>query len=129
VTVEKRVVLGLGAVLTPWTVLYWLFSDDAAGIAALTGLVVSLVFLGVYLLVLARQVGDRPEDRTDAEPVDGAGEIGLFPGPSVWPATFGLATAVLAWGLVFSPWVALPGVALLLFAVAGWAVEVQRSHR
>jgi hypothetical protein len=127
--VERRVLAGLAAVVAPWAVLYTVFSDDAAGSALLVVLVLSFAFVAVYLLVLARQVGPRPEDRDDAEPAAGAGTLGVFPAASIWPVTFGLALTVLGWGLVFSPWVALPGIALALFAVAGWAVEVQRAQR
>lgn len=126
--VEWKITAAIAAVLAPWTAVYWIASYEPAGTAALVVTVVSLLFLAVYLAVQSRQVGLRPEDRADATLEESADEIGFFPSASVWPVTIAVAAMVIGYGLVFTQWIALPGVALLVFALAGLAVEAHRSH-
>jgi len=119
----KVVTFGLAAVLAPWAILYWIFSYEPAGTAALVLTTVGFLFVGVYLAVKARQ-----GDEVDAAPEEGVEvDLGFFPTASPWPATIALAATVIAYGLVFSVWIALPGVALLVFALAAMAVESHRS--
>lgn len=125
--VEWKVTAGLAGVLAPWAVLYWVFSYEPAGTAALVVTVVALLFLAVYLAVQARAHGLRPEDRPDATYADSPADLGFFPTASWWPITIALASTVIGYGLVFSAWVALPGVALLVAALAGFAVEAHRG--
>ncbi|NUP75186.1 MAG: cytochrome c oxidase subunit 4, partial [Sinomonas sp.] len=44
------------------------------------------LMIGSYLGVTARRVGTRPEDREDAEILEGAGELGLVSPWSWWPS-------------------------------------------
>jgi hypothetical protein len=125
--VEWKVVAGVAAILLPWTVLYWVFSYEPAGTAALVVAVVALVFLALYLLVQGRQTGLRPEDRPDATVEASAADLGLFPAASIWPITVAAGATTIGFGLTFSRWIALPGVALLVFALAGFAVEAHRD--
>ena len=46
-------------------------------------------------------VGDRPEDRDDAEMADGAGTIDSFPGSSIWPFVMGMGAFTLVLAFVF----------------------------
>ncbi len=124
--VEWKVMAGVGAVLTPWAVVYWIFSYEPAGTALLVLAVVAFLFMATYLAVQARQVGLRPEDRPDAGLAEGAAELGYFPARSAWPITIALASTIIGYGIVFTGWIALPGVVLLVAAIAGLAVE---SHR
>lgn len=126
---EGRILGGLGLFLVPWTALYWLAAEEHAGAVALTAVVAALGFVAVYLHRQARLVGERPEDRPDADPAESVGEVGTFAGSSPWPPVMGAAAALTAYGLVFSRWLAVPGLALLLLAVAGYAAEVQRAGR
>lgn len=125
--VEWKVIAGLGAVLTPWAVVYWIFSYEPAGTAVLVLTAVAFLFMGVYLAVQARQVGLRPEDRADATLAESSADLGYFPTASVWPITIAVAATVIGYGLVFTGWIALPGVALLVAAIAGLAVEAHRG--
>jgi hypothetical protein len=122
------VLAGLGLFLVPWTVLYWFAAYEHGGATALLATVLALLFLGGYLFLVARRIGIRPEDRPDAGPADGAGEIGVFPTRSPWPAVMGLAAALTGFFLVFSRWLAVPGLALLLLGAAGLAAETQRAR-
>ena len=119
---------GLGLFLVPFTLWYWLAAAEHGGATALLATVLALVFLGAYLLVQARRTGQRPEDRPDAGPADGAGEVGVFPTRSPWPAVMGLAAALTGFFLVFSRWLAVPGLGLLLLGAVGLAAESQRAR-
>ena len=125
--VEAAVFAGLGLVLAPWAVVYAVTSSDEAGTALLVLTTVAFAFVAVFLGVRGRTVGPRPEDDADGTPVDGD-DLGWFPSASPWPVTLALAVTVITFGIAFSGWVALPGVALLLVAVVGYAVEVDRSR-
>jgi hypothetical protein len=119
---------GLGLFLVPWTVWYWLAAVEHGGATALLATVLALLFLSTYLFLTARRTGDRPEDRPDAGPADGAGEVGVFPARSPWPAVMGVAATLTGFFLVFSRWLAVPGLALLLVGAAGLAAESQRAR-
>lgn len=127
--VAWQVMAGLAVFLVPWTLWYGLTADEFGGRVALTATVAALGFLGAYLYLQSRRIGALPADRPDIRPEDAAGEIGAFPSRSVWPAVMGTAAALIAFGLVFSPPLALPGALLLLTAAAGYAAEVQRARR
>lgn len=126
--VEWRIFLGLGAFVAPITALYWFTSYEHAGSAMMAFFVLAFLLIGAYLLVQARRSGPRPEDRTDATPADGAEDLGFFPSRSLWPFVLAVGAVVVALGLVFSGWLALPGVGLLAFATVGYAAEAQRPH-
>jgi hypothetical protein len=59
---------------------------------------------GGYFWFVSRRIDLRPEDRSDSEIAEGAGDIGFFSPGSYWP--FGIAVMVLlaALGLVYSQW-------------------------
>ncbi|MGH9040236.1 MAG: aa3-type cytochrome oxidase subunit IV [Acidimicrobiia bacterium] len=121
-------IAGLGLFLIPWTVIYWLAAHEHGGATALLATVIALLFLAAYLAWAGRHTGDRPEDR-DADPEEGAGEVGVFPARSPWPAVLGVAAALTGFFLVFSRWLALTGLMLLLLALAGMAMESERARQ
>ena len=127
--VTWQVTAGLAVFLVPWTVWYGLTADEFGGRVALTATMAALAFLGAYLYLQSRRVDALPADRADIRPEQAAGEVGEFPSRSVWPVVMGTAAALIAFGLVFSPPLALPGALLLLTAAAGYAAEVQRARR
>jgi hypothetical protein len=128
VKTAATVMAGLGLFLAPFTLLYWLAAHEHGGATALLATVLALLFLGAYLFLQARRTGPRPEDRPDASPADGAGEVGVFPSRSPWPAVMGLAASLTGFFLVFSRWLAVPGLVLLLLGAAGLAAESQRAR-
>jgi hypothetical protein len=85
---------------------------------------------GGYFWFISRRIDPRPEDREDAEIVDGAGEIGFFSPGSYFP--FGLAVAVLITGLglvYWAWWLIGLGVVAVLVATSGLLFEYYTGAR
>jgi len=94
----------------------------------LTGLL-TLMCAG-FFLVVSRRIDPRPEDRPDAEIVEGAGELGFFSPGSYFP--FGLAAScfVAAIGLVFMQlWLIAAGFAAIILATGGLLFEYYTGSR
>ncbi len=108
--------------------MYWFFTGDPTGTSALvmtTGLALLVTF---YLAFHAKKMDPRPEDRKEAEVVDGAGELGFFPPYSWWPLWCALTLAVCVLGVVFGWWLFLIGVGLGSIALSGWVFEYYRGE-
>ncbi len=96
-----------------------------------------LVALGiVFVLVLvfaattrdvrtARGAGDNTAVEPAAHPPAGV----HLPPPSWLPVLISIAAAVLAAGLIFTPWVLVPGFAVLLAGALGWYRAANREWR
>jgi Cytochrome c oxidase subunit IV len=95
---------------------------------ALTGLLT--LMCGGYFWFVSRRIDLRPEDRDDAEIIDGAGEIGFFSPGSYYPFGIALATIVAGIGLVYLYWwmIAL-GIVGVLFGAAGLLFEYYTGAR
>jgi len=113
------------AVVTPT---YWFLTDDPTGTAALimTTLLATLVTL--YLGFHANKMDARPEDRSQAEVVEGAGELGFFPPYSWWPLWCASALGVCVLGVVFGWWLFIIGVGAGSIALIGWVFEFYRGE-
>jgi hypothetical protein len=104
-----------------------LFTALAAGgvvmvlIAAARGTTRGLLDNGSLPGLASRLVGFTDPAAGDERPLS----AGLEPIPtrSPWPAAAGLAATLIGTGLVFGPWLWLPGVALLAATVWGWIAE------
>jgi hypothetical protein len=116
------VLAGLAALLVPFSVVYWTWSDEPSGNVLFALVLVALVFLASYLWRTGRGPAP-PEDRADAAVADGAGEGGVFPARSVWPLAAAGSATLLAFGLAFTGWLALPGALGLVTACVALAVE------
>lgn len=75
---ETWTILGVGIFFALTAPIYWVLSKDPTGTTALTMTFLLCALLGFYLGVVAKQIPDRPEDRSDGEIADGAGEQGFF---------------------------------------------------
>src|SRR5262245_51596111 len=95
---------------------------------ALSGLLT--LMCGGYFWFISRRIDLRPEDREDAEIVDGAGEIGFFSPGSYFPFGLALAAVVAGIGIVYLYWwlIAL-GLAAVLVAAAGLLFEYYTGAR
>jgi hypothetical protein len=121
VRIEARIFLGVAGFLFVCAVVYaiWTGADDDQGrveMAGTTALVLSgglALVVGSYFWFVARRIDPRPEDRSDAEIAEGAGELGFFSPGSYWPLGIGLSAALGSIAL------ALLQVWLVVIAVAG----------
>jgi hypothetical protein len=94
----------------------------------LTGLL-CLMCAGFFLIV-TRRIDPRPEDRSDAEIVEGAGELGFFSPGSYWPFGVALAAFVTALGMVYMQiWLIATGVVAVLVATGGLLFEYYTGSR
>ena len=120
-----RTAAGIGLFLIPFAILYWFLSYEAAGTAMLVGIPLSMLGLAAYLLSQVRGRPPLPEDRADGELVE-EDEVGVFPTASIWPAVLGGGMTLTALGFAYSPWLALPGLGVLFFALGGMVLESSR---
>ncbi|MDG6105802.1 cytochrome c oxidase subunit 4 [Dactylosporangium aurantiacum] len=127
---ETRVFTVIGGFLAVVAVVY------AALTAGMTGGVerVGTVALGLsavlcamtagFMWLVSRRIPPRPEDRTDAEITDGAGDVGFFSPSSYWPLGVGVSAATAALGIATSQyWLTGVGVVGLILTVAGLMFE------
>jgi hypothetical protein len=72
---------------------------------------------GGYFWFVSTRIDLRPEDRADAEIVEGAGEIGFFSPGSYWPFGIALSALITAVAIAYwQPWLLIVG---LIFTVLG----------
>lgn len=105
------------------SVVYWFWSKDPTGTTALVLTFGLCVLIGYYVLYTIRRVPPQPEDRSDADISDGAGELGFFSPHSWWPIAVAAGFSVFALGLIFGVWLSLIGVAILATAASGFLFE------
>jgi hypothetical protein len=107
---------------------YWFTSYDPTGTTALA-LAAGLGFIiGTYCLATGRRIDPRPEDSSEGEMAEGAGEVGFFSPYSWWPMTLGLAVALLGVGWIYGWWLFIIGVACVVLAVGGLLFEYYAEH-
>lgn len=124
---EWLLALGASAFLFAIAIVYWVWSGEWSGTVMLTfgGLAYGLLFLFMLVQWFRRHREPRAEDRLDANPEDGEGEIGFFPGNSMWPPAMGIGAVAIAIGLAFGKWFWVIGIALFAGAIIGFAVEAE----
>ena len=125
--VEWRLFAGAAGFFTVTAAVYWFVTYEDAGTTMLAASVPAFALVAAWLWFQNRKVGARPEDRGDADPADGAGEIGYFPSSSAWPFVLAAGVIVLANGLVFGPPIAVVGALLMLAGVFGFAREADQK--
>ncbi|HZO67091.1 MAG: cytochrome c oxidase subunit 4 [Kribbellaceae bacterium] len=106
---------------------YWFMSEDPTGTTALIMTFLLALLVSFYLGVTGRRMDPRPEDRKEAEIVEGAGELGFFPPYSWWPLWCGLTLAVCVLGVVFGWWLFIIGVAVGIVTLSGFIFEYYRG--
>ena len=112
-------------VVTP---IYWYMSKDPTGTSALTMTFFLALLVTFYLGVTGRRMDARPEDRKEAEIVEGAGELGFFPPYSVWPLACALSLVVCVLGVVFGWWLLIIGVGVGAVALSGFVFEYYKGE-
>ena len=126
---EWHLSLGAAAFLGATGIVYWVWSGEWSGTVMLGfgGFAYTLLFLFIMVQWLRRHRVPRVEDRLDATPEDGEGEIGYFPGNSIWPVAMGVGAVGTAIGAAFGKWFWAIGIILLIGALIGFAHEAE-SH-
>ena len=120
---EWKLFAGAGLFFSITGALYWFVTYEQAGTTMLALAVAAVLMVAGWLFLWSRRIGRRPEDRGDAEPGEGAEEIGYFPASSVWPFAIACGAVVMANALVFGVWLALTGGLMVLIGVIGYAAE------
>lgn len=113
------------AVVTP---VYWYSSYDPTGTAGLIMAFLLTSLVAFYLGFHANKMDPRPEDRTSAEIVEGAGELGFFPPYSWWPLWCAGSVGIIVLGVVFGWWLFIIGIGAGSIAVTGWVFEFYRGE-
>ncbi len=124
---ETWTIVGVGIFFALISPVYWLLTKDWTGSTALVMTCLLCVLLGFYLSVVANQIPSRPEDRSDGEIADGAGELGFFPPYSWWPLFVALALTVVVLGVVIGWWLFIIGTGFISLTIAGWMFEYYRG--
>jgi hypothetical protein len=113
---------------------FWTWGDSGrVEVIGTTALILSgglALIIGSYFAFVARRIDPRPEDRSDADIAEGAGELGFFSPGSYWPITLAGSAAIAGLGLAFVEWwlVGL-GLVMVLFSVGGLLFEYYtRGH-
>lgn len=122
--VEARIFEIVTAFFFISAVIYGLWAAEPIGTTALTLTGGLTLIVGTYFRFVSRRVKMRPEDDTEAEVSDGAGEMGFFSPGSYWPITVALAATLAGYAVAFGQWWLL-GLSLVavLMAVAGLVFE------
>jgi hypothetical protein len=134
VKVEARLFLGVALFLWVsaigygiWTSLPNSFSHghvEPVGVAALILSGGLLAIPGGFFWFVSRRIEPRPEDRSDAEIAEAAGDFGFFSPSSYWPIGLAAAATVVGIALAFVQiWLLIVGILLLLFAIGGLLFE------
>lgn len=124
---EYKAMLGASVFLATIGLIYGLWSLEATGTVLLAFSCVAYLLCACYLFMQwrRRQGLDRPEDRTDAVPSDGAGEIGFFPAASIWPAAIGIGGIFMGIALIYGTWYWIIAGVFIFGGVIGFTVEAE----
>jgi hypothetical protein len=125
--VEWRLFLGAGGFLATTMTIYWFVSYEEAGTVLLGLAMAAVLMIGGWLLFQSNRVGERPEDRGDARPSDGAAVLGYFPSSSIWPLVIGSGAVVMAVSLAFGVWLAMTGAVIVVVGIIGYTAEANNK--
>ena len=125
---ERLVFAAIAAFFLIVAPIYWISSHEVIGMVVFLLALAFSAMLTLYFTIQSRKIDPRPEDRNDAEIVEGAGEVGFFPSSSIWPFWAGLTVMVMALGPVFGWWLTILGAGLGIWAVTGWTYQYYRNE-
>ena len=95
--------------------------------AGFTALLLSGGLLGItgsFFWFVSRRIDPRPEDRSDAEIAEAAGELGFFSPGSYWPVGIAAAATLTGLALAFvQMWLLIIGSIAIIAAVGGLVFE------
>ncbi|WP_017976215.1 cytochrome c oxidase subunit 4 [Actinopolyspora halophila] len=105
-------------------VVYGFWAKEPVGTVALILVGALSLLIGSYFQFVARRIELRPEDLSDAEISDGAGELGFFSPGSYWPIGVAAAAAFAGIALAFGHvWMIVLSTGAVLITVSGLVFE------
>lgn len=112
-----RICFLLAAFLAVAGSVYGLTSQELGGTTLLLVAATTFCFLGlVSRMVARRETGPEPE------------EVEIYVGPTIWPFGFAIAAAIIALGLIVTPWLLILGAIAFALSAAGWLRDIARSR-
>jgi hypothetical protein len=112
-----RICFSLAVFLAVAGTVYGFTSHELGGATLLLVAAATFCFLGfVSRMVARRETGPEPE------------EVEIHVGPTIWPFGFAIAAAIIALGLIVSPWLLVAGAIMFALSAAGWLRDVARSR-
>ena len=134
--VEARLFLGVALFLWLGAAAYGIWTKQDQGhveVVGLAAMILSGGLLGIpgaFFWFVSRRIDPRPEDRSNAEIAESAGDYGFFSPASYWPITLAGAASVIGLALAFvQVWLIVVGVLLLMFAIGGLLFEYHVGGR
>ena len=122
--IESRIFEVVAGFCFIMAVVYGLWAREPVGIVALTLTGGLCLITGTYFRFVARRIPERPEDDTEADVSDGAGELGFFSPGSYWPFGIAVSAAIGALSLAFfQVWMIVIALVLVLITVGGLVFE------
>lgn len=109
------------------TPVYWFMSKDPTGTTALILTFFLAFMIAGYLLLVARRMEPRPEDKSDGEIAEGAGELGFFPPSSIWPLWCAVALGFVVLGPAIGWWLMILGFGFGALAITGLVYQYYRG--
>jgi hypothetical protein len=109
-------------------VIYWVFAEEPVGTVALAFTAGLAFLIGFYLLFTGTRIDPRPEDRKDADIVEGAGELGFYSPHSWWPLPVAFFSAVAFVGIAIGWWLFIIGAIGGGLSVIGMVFEYYRGE-
>jgi hypothetical protein len=140
VKVEARLFLGIAVFCWVvaigygvWTGLPQGFTNGRVEPIGITALVLSgglLAIPGSFFLFVSRRIDPRPEDRSDAEIAEMAGDLGFFSPGSYWPLGIAFSAMIAGFALAFvQVWLLIVGIIMLMFTIGGLLFEYDTGGR
>ena len=115
------------------TPIYWLITADANGVPEITGTVALILttflvlMIWVYLLLVARRMEPRPEDKKTGQIAEGAGELGFYPPQSKVPLFLALTVGPVVLAPVYGWWLLIIGFGFGFVTLTGLLYEFYRG--
>jgi hypothetical protein len=128
--IEARIFLWVAMFCWVAAAVYGIWAQASTGRvewAGFAALILSGGLLGIcgsFFWFVSRRIDPRPEDRSDAEIAEAAGELGFFSPGSYWPVGLAAAATLTGLGLAFIQiWLVIVGGLILMFNIAGLLFE------
>lgn len=109
------------------TPVYYVMTDELTGTFALILTFFLALMIAGYLGLVARRIDPRPEDKSNGEIAEGAGELGFFPPQSKWPLFCALTFVLVCLGPVFGWWLMILGFGIGALTLTGLLYEFYRG--